>query len=124
LEVAPRVEVQIPVGRAGEAVHAGVRAAPVRVDGPTERHPRALRHAVEDRSRPNLVEARVESLRRVEAAHHGLAIAGQLPPLGLGQREVAPAHERMFAHPGDRAPPLTEPLRTSAVRLRRAYSPG
>jgi hypothetical protein len=102
LEVAPGVEVQIAVSRAREAIHAGVRAAPVRVDRPAERHRRPLRHAVEHRTRVDLVEADVERLRCVETAHDRLVSVPRQPALLLvGERQVRPAHEHMFAWRAD-----------------------
>ena len=56
VEVLARVEVQVRVGVAREAVDAGVRASAVRVDRPSEGHPRGLGDAIDDRSRPDLVE--------------------------------------------------------------------
>ena len=52
----------------------------------------------------HLVEAHVQSLRRVEVPNHGLvAIAGQAPLLVGLVGEVAPAHEHMFACAADDA---------------------
>ena len=48
LEVLSYPETEELVGRAGEAVRARVRAAPVGVDGVLERHPRGRRHSVDD----------------------------------------------------------------------------
>ena len=79
LEVAAGVEVEIAVRRAREAVDAGVRAAPVGVHRPAERHRRALRHAVEHGARAHLVEAHVERLGRVEAPHDRLVAVSREP---------------------------------------------
>ena len=85
-------------GSRADAVGTRMAAAPVGVDCPAERHPRALRHAVEDRLGVHLVEAHVERLGCVESAHGGgIAVARQLALLVAVQREVAPTHERMFA---------------------------
>ena len=50
LEVTAGVEVEVGVGGAGEAVNARMSATPVGVDRPAERHPRRLRHLVQDRA--------------------------------------------------------------------------
>ena len=49
VEVGADVEAEVVVGRPGEAVDAGVAAAPVRVDGVPEGHAARRRHAVDDR---------------------------------------------------------------------------
>src|SRR5262249_8483877 len=108
LEVSARVEIQVSVRRAGEAVAARVRASPVRVHGPAKRHSRGLWHAVQRRLRPHLVEARLEGIRRLEATHDRLfAVTGQAPLLVLAQRQVAPAHEHMFAYAPAPSPAVT-----------------
>src|SRR3954464_12469446 len=69
------------------------------VDGPTERHPRFLGHAVEHGFRPHLVKPRVECLGCVEVAdHRGLAISRQRRLFFPGNAQVFPAHEHMFAY--------------------------
>jgi hypothetical protein len=81
-----------------QAVDTGVAAAPIGVDRPAKRHPRARRHPVEDRAGFDLVEARLQRLGRVEVADHRLvAVARQRPLLLRDLRQVAPAHEHMFA---------------------------
>src|ERR1700722_18552701 len=76
-----------------------MRAAPIRVNAPTERHARLLGHAVEDRFRPDLVETRLECLGCVESTDDRLvAIAGEPALLLLVDRQVAPPHEHMFAY--------------------------
>jgi hypothetical protein len=98
---------EAPVGHenarvARDAVRARMAATPVRIDRPAERHPRLLGNAVEDRARTHLVEAGVEGLWRIEMPNHRvLGIAGQPVPLFLLDREVAPAHEHMFAYAHD-----------------------
>jgi hypothetical protein len=83
---------------ARQAVDACVRATPVRVDRPAKRHLRRRRHAVERRLRLHLVEAHVERLGSVEAAHARLvAVSGQARALVFGNGEVVPAHEHMFS---------------------------
>src|SRR5439155_2599906 len=90
--------------------HAGVRASPVRIDGPAERHLRRLGHAVEGGFGADLVEADVHRLGCVEAADdRGVAVAGEaglLLPVAI-ESQVVPAHdERMFAEPADGMAPL------------------
>ena len=64
----------------------------------SERHPRGLRHAIQDRSRPDLVEPDVEGLGRVERPDCGrFAVSGQRRSLPTRSIEVLPAHEHMFA---------------------------
>ncbi len=76
-------------------------AAAVGVDGPAERHPRALGHSVDRRPRVDLVEADAERLRCVESAHYRIVASRQarLPPPSLFQ--ATPAHEHMFASGAD-----------------------
>src|SRR4051812_9282953 len=102
LEVAPRIEVEVLVRGTSKAILASMGTTSVRVDRPAERHPRLLRHLVQRALRADLVEAHVQRLGHVEAADHRLvAVAGQ-PSLLLGlDRQVAPAHERMFARAAD-----------------------
>ena len=102
LEVAPRSEAQELVRRTGEAVHAGVRAAAIRVHRPVERDAGVLRHPVERRLRAHLHERDVQRLRCPEAAHGGgFHIAGQRALRRLVDLLVRPPHERMFARPVD-----------------------
>src|SRR5690606_2433038 len=77
------VEVQVAVRRAGEAVHAGVRAAPVRVDRPLQGQAGGRRHPVEERAGPDLVDGDAAERRRVEGT------GGDR--LRLEQRGVGPA---------------------------------
>ena len=65
LEVSAGVQVEVGVGIAGEAVGAGMRAAPERVDRPVEREVVAG-HLVERRLGPDLVEVDAEGLRSIE----------------------------------------------------------
>ena len=95
----PRVEVEIPVRRPREAVHAGVGAAAVGVDRPAERHHRALGDAVEDRPRPHLVEPYVEGLWGVETPHDRfVAVAGKAVLLLVCERQVGPSHTNVCSH--------------------------
>jgi hypothetical protein len=96
-----------------DTVGTSMTASPVRVDGPAERHARLLGDAVEHRLGVHLVKTHVERLGCLEAAHRRrIPVAGQLPlaetgMLAIGERlpasvlsverEIAPAHERMFA---------------------------
>ena len=99
LEVPPRVHVEVRVGRTGEAVHAGMAAAPVRVDRPPERHRGLRRDAVERRLRANLVEARLQRLGRVEVADdRRLLVARQRGPSLLVDGQVRPAHANACSH--------------------------
>ena len=52
----------------GYAVHARMRAAPVRIDGPREWHRRFARHVVERALGPHLVERQPGELRHLHAA--------------------------------------------------------
>jgi hypothetical protein len=102
LEVAAGVEVEVGVRWAGEAVKATMTAAPVGIDRPPEWHPRPVRHAVERGFGSDFVETGVQRLGRVEVADDGrLAVAGERGLLFGGDREVVPAHERMFAQSVD-----------------------
>src|SRR3954470_17457301 len=77
-------------------------ATPIRIDGPPKRHLRLLGHAVQRRFRSHLVEARVESLRRVEAANDGAVAVARQPALLLDlDFQLIPTHERMFAYRAD-----------------------
>src|SRR5436190_22881001 len=92
---------------------AGVGATAVRIYRPAERHPRALRHLVQRRSRLDLVEADPKRLGRVEGTDDsGLAEAGQ-PRLGLLSLDlqIIPSHELMFAQAADGPPGSASPLR-------------
>ena len=99
LEVPVRVEVEVGVGGAGEAIEASMAASPVRIDRPAERHPRRLRHPVQRRLRADFIETSVERLGRVEGPDRcRLAVAGQGSALLGIDAQVVPAHEHMFAH--------------------------
>jgi hypothetical protein len=79
------------VGRAKQKF-ARVRTPPVWIDRPAERHSRCLRHAVQDRLRPHLVEPRPDRSGRVEMADDGIVtITGEARPLLLCA-EIAPSH--------------------------------
>jgi hypothetical protein len=79
------------VGRAKQKF-ARVRTPPVWIDRPAERHSRCLRHAVQDRLRPHLVEPRPDRSGRVEMADDGIiTITGEARPL-LPCAEIAPSH--------------------------------
>src|SRR5205814_2117086 len=94
--------VEIGVGRAGEAVHAGMTAASVRIDRVPKRHPRFLRDLVDRRAGADLVEAGVEGLRGVEGPNNrGIPEAGQLCGALAFDFQVVPAHEPMFAQRAD-----------------------
>ena len=66
---APRVEVEVGVRVPSEAVGAGVTAAPVRVDGPVERHRGGAGHVVQGGLRVDLVEGHSGELGRRDGAH-------------------------------------------------------
>lgn len=71
VEVGARVEVEVGVGGAGEAVGAGVAAAPVGVDGVTERHRGGRRESVDDAAGLD-----VDELEAPELASAGDAFLG------------------------------------------------
>src|SRR4051812_21451893 len=80
-------------------------ASPIRIDRPPERHLRLLRHAVQRRLRPHLVEACVHGLRRVEGPdHRAVAVARQAALLLDLDFQLIPAHERMFAYRAGKYP--------------------
>src|SRR3954471_18038548 len=83
------------VGRAKQ--YTGVRAPPVRVDGPAERQPAGARHAIQRGLGVDLVKADVERLGGVEGPRHGVGIAWQATLRGMLDGLGFPAHERMFA---------------------------
>jgi hypothetical protein len=105
LEVATGVEVEVGVRRAREAIKASMTTSPIGIDRPPERHRRRLGHAIEGALGVDLVEVGVQRLRRVEAAHDGIPIAGQPGALFGLDLQVVPAHERMFARTADGTPP-------------------
>src|SRR4051812_4197359 len=92
-------------------------ATPIRGDRPPERALRLVRHSVQRRLRSPLVEARVQSLGRVERPPHGAVRVARQPPLLLDlDFQLIPTHEHMFAYPPDgrRTPlsPESAPRRT------------
>ncbi len=92
------VQVQIAVGLAGEAVHAGVRAAPVGVHRPFERHPRGPGHPVQDRTGPDLVEGDAPEFGGVERAR-GHRVRGEeraVPGRRVLLDQIVPAHGRLL----------------------------
>ncbi len=98
VEAEPRVQVQIAVRPAGEAVHAGVRAAPVRVHGPFERHAGGPGHPVHDRAGPDLVEGDPPEFGGVEGARrHRVRGEERTTAFFCGVlRKIVPAHERLL----------------------------
>ena len=92
---------------ARRAIDAGMRAAPVRVDRPPERHPRSLGHAVQRGLRLDLVEARLQGLGRIEVCGRPPASRtradGSARPLRLSGSPTARTHvrirERRTRHP-------------------------
>src|SRR6266702_4623090 len=78
-------EVQVGVGLAGKAVDARVAAATVGIDRPAERHPRRVRHLVDDRPRLYLEEGHAAEGGGIEGAGHGPALEQR------GRRRLATA---------------------------------
>src|SRR4051812_12999476 len=78
-----------------------MRTSAIGVHRPRERHPGALWHVVQRGLGVDLVETGAECLRRVEMAHHGVAVTGQPALLLLPDLLAFPAHERMFAYGAD-----------------------
>jgi hypothetical protein len=70
LEVPPRIEVEVGVGAASEAEHAGMSATSIGVDRVAEAVA-AAGHVVERRAGADLVEVDPHRLRRVEGPHDG-----------------------------------------------------
>src|SRR5262249_1442833 len=66
VEVEPGVKFEVGVGVPGEAVDAGVAAAPVWIDGELERHPRRWRHLVDNRLGVYLVKRHAAEAGSVE----------------------------------------------------------
>jgi hypothetical protein len=100
VEVGAGIQVEVFVGGPGETVPAGVRAAPVAVDGVLERQHRGCWDLVQRRLAQHLVEGDSLELRRAHAADEADPVqSGQCAVIG-GDGLVIPAHtlfERMFA---------------------------
>ncbi len=71
----PASKLEVLVRRSRETVRARVSASPVWIDRPAERHLTRLGHAIENRLRVHLVEARVDRLRCVEMTDRDVAVA-------------------------------------------------
>src|SRR2546423_12396185 len=103
-------------------------ATAIRINRPPERHLRLVRHLVQRRLRAHLVEARVQSLRRVERPdHRAVAVARQAALLLDLDFQLIPAHERMFAYCSDgpsRAPPRRPSPSPTATRPSRGARTG
>ncbi len=89
VEVVPGVEVEIGVRVAGEAVTAGMAAAPVGVDGPLERHLRCRRDPADDRLRLDLVERHAGEAGGVEGAYDRVGKRQRQRPWRLGCSDTA-----------------------------------
>ncbi len=97
VESGARVEVQVAVRLAGEAVDAGVGAAAVRIHRPGERHARGAGHAVDDGAGPHLVEGDAAELGGVERPRDDVGTEQR----GCRRRgvvaQVVPAHRTLLA---------------------------
>src|SRR6201998_2484929 len=78
---------------AGEAVHASVAAAAVRVDRPPERHPRSFRNLADQATGLYLMEGDAAEARCVERPGHD-GVPAEQRRLSLSDPERVPAHER------------------------------
>ena len=103
VEVVPGVEVEVLVRLAREAVDAGVAAAPVRVDRPSERHARRFGNAVQRRSGGDLVEGDPAELGGVESSRHRPAWQQRRRParrgaVVVGEPKRVPPHASIRTH--------------------------
>ena len=77
LEVGADVEPEVVVGGAGEAVDAGVAAAPIGVDGVPERHAAGRRHRVDDGAAADVEELEAAELTPPDVALDDLLVGEQ-----------------------------------------------
>ncbi len=97
VEVLARVEFEVGVRVAGEAVDAGVAAAAIGIDGPAERHGALARNMVERRLGEHLMKRDARELGRAHGAHE----VAQLEPGRAGSppgRCSVPGPATAFSH--------------------------
>ena len=72
VEIPARVEVEVLVRAASEAVHTGVSAASIRIDGPIERHRGTTRNVIQGGLRHHLVKGRAREFGGRDTAHEAI----------------------------------------------------